>query len=107
MYKVSILGDVNSVYGFAAVGIETFVVEDGELALQKLKKIISSESYAIVFVTEKIYSEIESELRLYESQMLPAIIPIQGVGEDTSTGVRDLRKAVEKAVGSDIIFGKG
>ena len=35
MYKVSILGDVNSVYGFAAVGIETFVVEDGASKIKK------------------------------------------------------------------------
>ena len=28
MYKIAVLGDYNSIYGFAALGLDTFPVED-------------------------------------------------------------------------------
>jgi V/A-type H+-transporting ATPase subunit F len=35
---------------------------------------------------------------------LPAIIPIPGVSANTGMGMRNVKKSVERAVGSDIIF---
>ena len=36
--------------------------------------------------------------------MLPAIIPIPGVTGNTGMGIKMVKKSVEQAVGSDIIF---
>ena len=108
MYKAAIIGDMNSIYGFAAIGIETFVADDPDTALKSMKSIIFNEAYAVVFITEKVYLEINEELyTLTKGKMLPAIIPIPGVSGNTGIGINNLHKMVEQAVGSDIMFGKG
>lgn len=108
MYKAAIIGDMNSIYGFAAIGVETFVADDPATALKSVKNIILGEAYAVIFITEKVYLEIHEELyNLTQGKMLPAIIPIPGVSGNAGIGINNLHKAVEQAVGSDIIFGEG
>jgi V/A-type H+-transporting ATPase subunit F len=40
----------------------------------------------------------------YNEQRLPAIIPIPGMKGSMGIGLRNIKKAVEKAVGADILF---
>ena len=47
---------------------------------------------------------LETEIDRYISDYLPAIIPIPGVSGNTGRGMRNVKKSVERAVGSDIIF---
>ena len=44
------------------------------------------------------------EIDRYRSEKLPAIIPIPGVSGNTGKGMLNVKKSVEQAVGSDIIF---
>ena len=48
---------------------------------------------------------LERELDALDGQMLPAVIPIPGVHGNTGAGLERVRACVEKAVGSDILFG--
>ena len=41
----------------------------------------------------------------YEESVFPAIIEIPGVSGNTGAGIAGVKKSVEKAVGSDILFG--
>ena len=41
----------------------------------------------------------------YQEQVTPAIIQIPGIAGNTGAGVAGVKKSVEQAVGSDIIFG--
>ena len=70
-------------------------------------KVRSSESFH--FETESdecgLYAEIDEELNRYRSQRLPAIILIPGVSGNTGRGIAEVKRSVEQAVGSDIIFG--
>ena len=50
-------------------------------------------------------AEIDEELDRYRSQRLPAIILIPGVSGNTGRGIAGVKRSVEQAVGSDIIFG--
>ena len=52
---------------------------------------------------EELAEKIEPTLEKYRSKSLPAIILIPGVKNNTGKAMRDLHKAVEKAVGSDIL----
>ena len=47
----------------------------------------------------------ESEIEEYCEKTLPAIIRIPGVSGNTGAGVKGVKKTVEQAVGSDILFG--
>ncbi len=103
MYKVAVLGDRDSIYGFAALGLETFPVEDREEAAKVLKTLAEGQ-YAVIYITEALQAELETEIDQYIINYLPAIIPIPGVSGNTGKGMRNVKKSVERAVGSDIIF---
>ncbi|WP_066714385.1 V-type ATP synthase subunit F [Clostridium sp. Marseille-P299] len=103
MYKIAVLGDRDSIYGFAALGLDTFPVSDRESAVKKLREIVG-QSYAVIYVTEKLQEELSEEIDVYRNEPLPAIIPIPGVSGNTGKGMLNVKKSVERAVGSDIIF---
>jgi V/A-type H+-transporting ATPase subunit F len=103
MYRVAVLGDRDSIYGFAAIGLDTFPVENTVEAAKQLKELADGR-YAVIYITESLQSELESEIDNYLTSQLPAIIPIPGVSGNTGKGMRNVKKSVERAVGSDIIF---
>ena len=101
MYKIAILGDIDSIYGFATLGIETFPVisvEEGEQTL----KTLAAKDYAIIYITEGLYSRISGEVEKYREQKLPAIIPIPGISDNTGEAMTAVEQLVLQAVGSDI-----
>lgn len=102
MYKIAAMGDKDSIYGFASIGLEIYPVSDSQEAIKTLRSMVN-EGYAVIYITEKIATEIESELDRYRSMPIPAIIPIPGVTGNTGLGMRNVSKSVEQAVGSDIL----
>lgn len=103
MYKIGVLGDRDSIYGFAALGLEVFPVstpEDGARALRNL----CDQNYGIVYITEAMAEELAPELERCRESLLPAVIPIPGVHGNTGLGINMVKRSVEQAVGSDIIF---
>ena len=103
MYKIGVMGDHDSIYGFAALGFDIFPVS-GDEARRKIRELAESD-YAVIYITEELAKEIQDQLDRYRDQLLPAIIQIPGVSGNTGEGVRDVHLSVEKAVGSDILFG--
>ena len=103
MYKIGVIGDHDSIYGFAALGFDTFPVE-GDEAKRKLKELAESD-YAVIYITEKLAKELSGQIDTYRDKLMPAIIQIPGVSGNTGEGIRDVHLSVEKAVGSDILFG--
>lgn len=103
MYKVAVLGDRDSIYGFAALGLDTYPVADREEAAKTLKTLADGQ-YAVIYITECLQAQLENEIDRYIVNYLPAIIPIPGVAGNTGRGMRNVKKSVERAVGSDIIF---
>ena len=63
------------------------------------------EDYGIIYITEAAAAEVSDELEMYREKTLPAIIQIPGVSGNTGAGVEGVKKTVEQAVGSDILFG--
>ncbi len=104
MYKIAVMGDRDSIYGFASVGLEIVPVDDPAGAGRQLRA-LAEEGYAIIYVTEALYGHLGKELAAYAESSLPAIIPIPGVSGNTGIGIKQVKQSVEKAVGSDIIFG--
>ena len=104
MYRVAVIGDRDSIYGFAALGLDVFPVTNIDEGSQTLRKLSEGE-YAVIYITEALAAELEHELDHYKELPLPAIIPIPGVTGNTGMGIKMVKKSVEQAVGSDIIFG--
>ena len=103
MYRIAVLGDRDSIYGFASLGLDIFPVSDSETGARTLRS-LAERDYAVIYLTEALAKELEPELERYREAPLPAVIPIPGVRGNTGMGIRMVKKSVEQAVGSDIIF---
>lgn len=103
MYKIAVMGDRDSIYGFATLGLDTYPVSDPEEAAKLLKRLAENQ-YAVIYITEALQAELEPQIDSYRRERLPAIIPIPGVTGNTGMGILNVKKSVEQAVGSDIIF---
>jgi len=57
MYKVAVMGDKDSIYGFAAIGMSVFPVDDVEDAKILLKKLADGD-FGIIYMTEALAAEI-------------------------------------------------
>ena len=110
MRRCAVMGDTESVQGFAAVGLDIFPCDDPAEAGALLRRLAAAgepgrEEYGVIYLTERLAALLERELDALDGQMLPAVIPIPGVHGNTGAGLERVRACVEKAVGSDILFG--
>ena len=103
MYKIAVMGDSDSIYGFAALGLDIYPVDDADEGKKLLKKLADND-YGIIYLTEHLASQMTEEIDALSDRRLPAVIPIPGVFGNTGIGIRNVKKSVERAVGSDIIF---
>lgn len=104
MYKIAVIGDQDSIYGFATLGLDIFPFSDPIEAGKKLRTLAEG-PYAVIYITEALAAQLTTEIDRYRAMKLPAIIPIPGVSGNTGAGIAAVKKSVEQAVGSDIIFG--
>lgn len=104
MYKIGVIGDYDSICGFSALGLDTYPVSDVQEAAKQLRRLAEGE-YGVLFVTEPLLEAMPAEVERYRLKQLPAIVPIPHSGGTTGYGVRNVRRFVEQAVGSDILFG--
>ncbi|MGI6071850.1 MAG: V-type ATP synthase subunit F [Lachnospiraceae bacterium] len=101
MYKIAVLGDRDSIYGFATLGLETYPVSNADEGADTLKKLAYTD-YAIIYITEELYGDIIDDIEKFKKQRLPAIVPIPGATGNTGLGMEAARRLVVKAVGTDI-----
>lgn len=103
MSRIAVMGDIDSIYGFAALGFDTFPFTDYVLAAKKLRELADG-NYSIIYITEALAESLSEVINSYKERMLPAIILIPGISGNTGKGIEGVKKSVEQAVGSDIIF---
>lgn len=104
MLKIGVLGGRETVMGFKAIGLDVFPVsgaEEAEKALRRMTR--GDEEYAIIFVEENLAGELSEEIDRYKNSPSPAIILIPGREGPLGIAQSALHKAVERAVGTDIL----
>ena len=104
MSRIGVIGDRESIVGFRAVGLEVFPADDSQEARKTVRK-RAEDDYAIIYITEELASQIESEIDRYKDERLPAIIVIPSKDGASGSGMRNVKEAVKRAVGADILFG--
>ena len=77
MYKIAVMGDYDSIYGFSAIGLTTFPVSDTAEAAKTLHQIADS-GYGIIYITEELADRIRRDIDKYRDKMMPSIILIPG-----------------------------
>ncbi|HPF53376.1 MAG TPA: V-type ATP synthase subunit F [Eubacteriales bacterium] len=103
MAKMAVIGDRDSVLLFRAVGLDVFGETDGERANMLIRR-MAREGYAVIYLTEQMYSKCSESIAEFASQPYPAIIPIPDANGTQGVGMKALKQNVEKAVGVDILF---
>ena len=102
MDRIAVIGDYDSIYGFAALGLDIYPATE-ESVHDTMHKLIAG-SYGIVYMTEALADKVPALVEHYKSIMKPAIILIPGTSGNTGRGIKDVKLSVEQAVGSDILF---
>ena len=102
MYKIGVLGDKDSVLGFKALGLDVFPAESVEEARHTLHD-LAKRDYAIIYLTEQYAAGMQAEIDRYKDELTPAIILIPGKEGSLGIGMANVKRAVERAVGADIL----
>ena len=102
MYKIAVMGDKDSVLGFKALGLEVCPVDSPEQAREALHR-MAKENYAIIYMTEQLAAQLSPEIARYKDSLTPAIILIPGKEGSLGIGMANVKTAVERAVGADIL----
>lgn len=100
MYKIAVMGDRDSVLGFAALGLETKICDTADEAVRQIRAM--ADGYAVIYITEKLAAMIPEEINRFSSSLFPAVILIPGISGNTGCGMSAVKKSVERAVGADI-----
>ena len=103
MYKIAVIGDYDSIYGFAALGLDTFPVTTHEEAGERLH-VLAAKGYGIIYITEALAAELKHEIARYQDSCSRPSSRSREYPEipETESGVSKSRW--EQAVGSDILF---
>ena len=102
MYKIAVMGDLDSVLGFKALGLEVCPVDSAEAGREALHR-MARENYAIIYITEQLAADIPADIARYKTAVTPAVILIPGKTGSLGLGAQALQSAVERAVGADIL----
>ena len=85
-----------------ALGLEVCPANSAEDARQALHR-MAKEGFAILYLTEQLAAQLGPELARYQSELTPAIILIPGKEGSLGIGMANVKRAVERAVGADIL----
>jgi len=105
MVKIAVMGDYDSIYGFSALGLSIFPIEDNDVErASTILHNLAENDFGIIYITEALAALLTKEIARYRDRQSPAIILISGVRGNTGAGIEGVKKTVEQAVGSDILF---
>ena len=97
MYKIGIVGPRERVMCFMAAGFTVYEAGDAESAAKSLRR-AADDGCAVIYVVPSLATEIAGDA----NRPIPAVIPLPEAGG--GCGITQMRSAVERAVGADIIF---
>ena len=104
MYKIAVMGGMDTVMGFKALGLDTYPVVDAAEARHVLSKITApEENYAVIYLEENMSKSLANEIARFTDKVTPAIILIPGRDGSQGLGLTALHDAVVRAIGTDIL----
>jgi V/A-type H+-transporting ATPase subunit F len=106
-YRIAMIGDDASAGGFAAGGVAPFPASTSSEALEKLRRLVASGEYAIVFITEGLAGPILADIAALPLSAVPAVVVVPDQGGSQGIGFRKIQVAVEKALGLDLLGKEG
>ncbi len=105
MYKLVVLTDPESAYGFKLGGVDVIEADSGEDARQKLISLINDDSSGIIAINEDFMAHIDERTRAkIDSIYRPIVVSIPSKTKIIITEERRkyLARLIRRAVGFDI-----
>ncbi len=99
---VAFMGDADTVLGFRALGVETFVPESPEMAREIFAGLVRRE-VAVVMITSELQEHLREEVEEVLHRPLPAVIVLPGIKGADRHGRDTIRELVIRAVGVDLM----
>lgn len=103
MYKIAVIGDKESIFGFSAIGMDIYPAYEEDEIKSLIPKLIE-ENYAIIYITENVSIKAEKYLEKLQKNKIPAIITIPSNTGSLNYGENRIKEMVQKAVGIEINF---
>jgi vacuolar-type H+-ATPase subunit F/Vma7 len=100
--KVAVLGDADFVMPFAALGLETFAVEQAEQMKESARRLIE-EKYALVVVAENIAATVQEVFDTCKDAPTPCVVVVPFTTESEGHATRVLGETLKMATGIDIL----
>lgn len=105
MSNIAIIGEKELIFGFNLLGFKLFPVNNFTEAKDALEK-CTKENFKIIFITDNIAELIIDEIEKIQVISPNSICILPNRSESSELSLKLLRKNVEKAVGTDILFRK-
>ncbi len=99
--KMAIIGDGDSVLIFSAAGVDAYPTINVDEAIVVLKKI--AKEYAVIFITDVLAVQMDEVIKKYNVQPYPIILSLPSKNGSNGYGEKQLKDAMEKALGVDIL----
>lgn len=99
--KIAIVGGGDGILVFKAAGVAAFPVSDEKEARDTLRKI--ARDYQIIFLTEEFARPLAEFLKRFDEEPYPVVLPVPSE-EGGGYGKEMLKRAMERALGVDILF---
>ena len=104
-YKISILGSEEVVKGFKILGLEILTPLDEAAAQEILLKLKNEGRCGVLIITEDWAQRLDKFLQEEFAKLsLPALVVVPGLAGSSGQALLQLKRIVEQAVGSDILF---
>ena len=101
MYKIGVVGAQDRVMCFMAAGFSVYPANDAENAAKMLTA-AKNDGCAVIYIVPELAELVADEIKKYAGLTVPAVIPLPEAGG--GYGITQMKGAVERAVGADIIF---
>jgi len=109
MYKVVVLTDPDTAYGFRLAGVDVHAVENPEEAKQEISRLLEDEKTGILAVNESFLAAVDERVKdQIEATYRPIVISLPVKEKVGAVGERRafLSRLVHRAVGFDVTLKK-
>lgn len=100
--KLAMVGDGDSITVFKAAGVATFAAGDETQARDIIRRI--AKDYQVIFLIEEFAKPLKDFLKRFDEQPYPVVVSIPSKKGSTGYGTEQLKSAMERALGVDILF---
>lgn len=100
--KLAMVGDGDSITVFKAAGVATFAAGDETQARDIIRRI--AKDYQVIFLIEEYAKPLKDFLKRFDEQPYPVVVSIPSKKGSTGYGTEQLKSAMERALGVDILF---